>query len=264
MKFLGYICNSKNLVGECISGVWRPGIFFDNELNQALTIDEHEQRADEQALRILVNKLDEIFLYIEPKESGLLSYSHKTRELLILACTEIENTWKQYMQASNTKLVKSNYTTQDYVKLNTPLYLAEYEVRIKPYKNINPIRPFAKWDASQPTKSLPWYDAYNKTKHHRKEHFDKATLENCIHAIAGNIVLFCVRYSPYRLFRNADTLSTIMNQLFDVRLVAPDPSTFYLPNMKLEENRRVDFVCGISGQIQEAIKPWKSHPLKLI
>ena len=57
------ICEAKNSVGECISGVWRPGLVFQNELNQALEIDEHTQRADEQALRVLVNKLDELFLY---------------------------------------------------------------------------------------------------------------------------------------------------------------------------------------------------------
>lgn len=257
------IYDAKNSVGECISGVWRPGLYFQNELNQALEIDEHTQRADEQALRVLVNKLDELLLYIEPDKNGLSAYSHKSRELLILACTEIENTWKQYMLLSKTPAQRSNYTTNDYVKLNKPLFLTEFEVKIKPYKDIDPIRPFCKWSTSDPTRTLPWYDAYNKTKHDRKAHFNEATLLNCIHAIAGNIVLFCVRYSPYSLFRNSDTLSSVMNQLFEVNLIDPDPATFYLPKMILPDNRRKDLFCGLDRQPHEAIHPWKINPLQL-
>ena len=167
------------------------------------------------------------------------------------------------MLASKTLALRGKYTTQDYVKLNKQLFLTEYEVKIKPYKTIDPIRPFHKWNSSQPTITLPWYHAYNKTKHDRKEHFNQATLLNCIHAIAGIIVLFCVRYSPYSLFRNLDTLSTIMNQLFEVNLINPDPATFYLPKMILQDNRRIDLCCGVDRQVHEAIQPWKINPLKI-
>ena len=38
----------------------------------------------------------EIFEYIEADINGLKFYIHKTRELLILACTEVENQWQHY------------------------------------------------------------------------------------------------------------------------------------------------------------------------
>jgi len=58
-------------------------------------------------------------------------------------------------------------------------------VSIVGYKNIPDFRPFHEWDVSNPTGSLPWYKAYNQTIHERKEHFDKATLLNCLNVVAG-------------------------------------------------------------------------------
>jgi hypothetical protein len=82
-------------VGNVTAGVWRPGLFYQDETLQALGGSEVELRAAEQALRLLVERLDELLLYIEPSANGLASFSHKARELLILSCTEVENQLKQ-------------------------------------------------------------------------------------------------------------------------------------------------------------------------
>jgi hypothetical protein len=53
----------------------------------------------------------------------------------------------------------------------------------------NIIQPFAEWDLSQHRLSdyipLPWWQAYNKVKHNRLEHREKATLNNAVTALAG-------------------------------------------------------------------------------
>ena len=91
-------------------------------------------RLSEYSLRLLVQKIDEIFLYIEPDTKSLNTYSHKTRELLILACTEVENFWQYYMtQAGQTPQNGRNYTTKDYVKLAEKLHLKDYEFTLKTY-----------------------------------------------------------------------------------------------------------------------------------
>ncbi|HEU5408736.1 MAG TPA: hypothetical protein VFU48_13285, partial [Nitrospira sp.] len=180
-------------VGTAVAGVWRPALYYQSEVLQALENSENEQRAAEQALRLLVERLDELLLYIEPDSNGLNAYSHKTRELLILACTEVENTWKHYMRlAGVTSITGGDLTTKDYVRLLGPLFLSEFEISLKPYGNVSSMRPFFGWDSTAPTKSLPWYDAYNKTKHDRSTHFGEATLHNCLMAIAANLTLFCV------------------------------------------------------------------------
>jgi len=231
-------------IGTMIQGVWRPGLYpFDGTL-QGLGNSKYDQRSSEQALRLLVERLDELLLYIEPDTNGLNAYSHRTRELLILACTEVENSWKHYMHIAGAEPFNKNYfTTKDYVKLLFPLYLAEFEVVMKPYSLVAPLIPFMGWDAENPTKSLNWYDAYNETKHDRTKHFGKATLQHCLSAVAANLVLYCVRFGPFSLLEGRGTLSPLINQLFNIRLVGFNPESSYIPTLQLPPDMQNDLVC---------------------
>jgi hypothetical protein len=113
------------------------------------------------------------------------TYGHKTRELLILASTEVENTWKSYMRIANVEPSLKEFTTHDYANLSMPLHLSEYQISLPRYADIPAIRPFCDWSVSQPSRSLPWYNAYNKTKHDRNVHFPEASF---IHAVAANML----------------------------------------------------------------------------
>lgn len=247
-------------VGSVVSGVWRPALYYQSEVLQALGNSEAEQRVAEQALRLLVERLDELLLYIEPDGNGLQAYSHKTRELLILACTEVENTWKHYMRLARATPAARDFTTKDYVRLLGPLFLSEFEISLKPYGSVPPMRPFLGWDPAAPTKSLPWYDGYNKTKHDRGTYFGEATLHNCLMAIAANIALFCVRFSPFPLLQTAGTLAPLINHLFEIELRDCEPGTFYIPLLSLPSNVRQDLVCGES---QNWVQEWTTVPLRI-
>jgi len=248
-------------VGSAVAGVWRPALYYQTEVLQALENSETDQRAAEQALRLLVERLDELLLYIEPDANGLKAYSHKTRELLILACTEAENTWRHYMRLAGVgPITGSDFTTKDYVRLLPTLFLAEFEVSLRPYRGLGSFRPFLGWDSAAPTKSLPWYYAYNKTKHDRSAHFAEATLQHCLMAVAANLALFCMRFSPFPLFQSNGTLGPLINNLFSINLVDCDPATFYVPLVSLPTNIRQDLVCG---QSRDWVKPWTTVPLKL-
>lgn len=247
-----------NAPGDVISGIWRPGLYFQKEIHQALAIDEYAQRSAEQSLRILIEKLDEILLYIEPSMAGLQTYGHKSRELLILACTEVENLWSQYMRLAGAAPNGRTFTTNDYVKLMNPLHLKEYQIDCKLIRNSYSIQPYSQWSTTSPTQSLPWYNAYNKTKHDREQYFSEATLEHCIHAIAAAIVMFCVRYGPFSLLEGGSTLSGIFIQHFNVSLVNPETKSFYIPSFNLPSNIRDDLFCG---SMTEHIAPWQAKPL---
>ena len=251
---------SRYAVGQTIRGVWRPGLFFFEETAQGLGISEIEQRSAEQALRLLIERLDELLLYIEPDSNGLKAYSHKTRELLILACTELENTWKHYMTMAGVTPIGSQFSTNDYVKLLGPLYLAEYEIQLRPYSSVPPLKPFCGWNATAPTQSLPWYDAYNKTKHDRDQHFDKARLENCIAAVVANVVMFAVRFGPITLYESRGTLATLVNHLFVIQLRNCAPETFYIPLIQVPAGTREDLICG---NRKEWVQTWAVQPLQL-
>lgn len=97
-------------IGDTVENLWRPSLYYSNDIQIALNIDPYEQRSAEQALRVLVEKLDDILLYVEPSQSGLASYGHKSRELLILACTEVENLWTSIFQKQESPLQTAECT----------------------------------------------------------------------------------------------------------------------------------------------------------
>jgi hypothetical protein len=223
-------------------------------------MQEHEQHAAEQSLRILIGKLDDILLYIEATINGLNTYGHKTRELLILACTEVEQYWTQYMKLASSGPTGRTFTTNDYIKLHAPLHLADYEVSFRQSNSIQPIAPFKSWNRENPTRSLNWYDAYNKTKHDRGSYFTEATLYNCFCALSAIISLFCVRYSPYPLIHGNGSTAALFNQHFSIQLKSPDTRSFYIPKIKLPQNMPKDFVCN---DLRNFLTPWQAKPLVL-
>ncbi len=206
---------------------------------------------------MLVERLDELLLYIEPSANGLASYSHKTRELLILACTEVENQLNQYLRLAGYGK-EEDLTSNDYVKLEPRLYLREFVIALRPYEGIEPLAPFKGWEAARPTKSIPWYDAYNKTKHDRTAHFAAATLANCLAAVAANVALFCARCGPFFLLDGAGPLSSLVNQLLRIELHDPDVTSFYVPLLTLPPAYGQGFIYFDRRRL---VAPWTALPL---
>lgn len=227
-------------VGHSTKGVWRPSLYYYEDTYQALGVTENEMRLSEYSLRLLIQKLDEIFLYIEPDVLSLNTYSHKTRELLILACTEVENFWQYYMNQSGQRPIGRNYTTKDYVKLLNKLHLNDFEFTLKTYSSISAIRPFENWNSSAPTTTLTWYDAYNKTKHDRDTHFSQATLINCINAVVANLIMHCIKFSPFPMFEQTNIFSSLINQHFEAKFLNCNPKSFYIHKIQIPEDTRSD------------------------
>ena len=82
-------------------------------------------------------------------------------------------------------------------------------------------------------------DAYNKLKHNRDKNFHLATLENCINAIAANIILFAVRYSPRYLYDKDDVCSNLIKSSLDYRV--ENSMDFYIPIFKEKKDPSVAF-----------------------
>ena len=250
-------------VGNSVEGVWRPSLYYYEDTFQALNCSQVEMRLAEQSLRLIIEKLDELFLYIEPDKTCLETYSHKTRELLILSCTEVENSWKSYIDRASAKPISGKtYTTKDYVKLLDRLHLKDYQFKLKSYGDLPPIRPFEKWDPARPSASLEWYTAYNNTKHDRTRYFSKATLWNCINAVVANLILHCVKFSPIPMFEQNNTFSSLINQHFDAELVNCSPTTFYVHKFDLPSNTRNDLIVFDPRKSGYA-KPFNILPLTL-
>ena len=240
-------------VGRIVKNVWRPGLNLEHK--KALEIDEGEESRAKKELKLLITKLEEILLYIEPDSRSIdLCYGHKTRELLILACTELENRWIHYIKLSRGHGANDRYTTNDYVKLNDKLFLNEFKITFINHPYISDIHPFNGWNQTQPTQSLKFYDAYNKLKHNGYDNFDEAKLSYCIEAISANIVMHCIRYSHYSIIENKDSCSIICNEFFSISLVNPSLKYFYIPLLKKFEMASGAFTAPPASTFE---KPWE-------
>jgi hypothetical protein len=152
----------------------------------------------------LFESLAAIFRVVHPaKDNNLNAYGGAIRDIIILACTEVEAQWKGVLEAHCVVPAKGkHFTTNDYVKLLPVMKLDQYEVKLTRYPRIIPTGPFIGWKASNPTGSLPWYDAYNKVKHDREVEFNKATLEHAIEAVAACVVMLAAQFGIQALERH--------------------------------------------------------------
>lgn len=144
-------------------------------------------------LTALKNQLEAICRTVQPSEKNFVAYGHDIRNLLILACTEVEAQWVGILNANGYK--QKSLTTNDYVKLVRAMRLNEYEVGFPYFPDLEPIKPFGRWsETGKPTQDLQWYAAYNAVKHDRESNFYQATLRNTIEAIAACYVMLVAQY----------------------------------------------------------------------
>lgn len=148
---------------------------------------------DMRAYQNIQSSLDNLFNFIEPVEINLTTYGHKIRELLILACTEVEYLLLKTL-TENSYDEKYQYLTKDYIRCNDLLKLNQYEVKLIQYSDLKNFSPFKNWDTDKPTKSIPWYDAYNKVKHNRNDNIADANLEHLLNAVSAIHILLESQY----------------------------------------------------------------------
>lgn len=181
----------------------------------------------------LVRQLQAICRVIEPTPMNLSVYGHEIRNLLILASTEVEMHWRGVLTANGRP--DGRFTTNDYVKLVEPLGLRDYCVHFHPYPEMEPITPFARWNASNPTGSLEWYAAYHSVKHDREGEFDRATLGHAFSAVAACLTLMVAQFGD-------DALGSELASVVGIDT----------PDWPLEDN----YLDGIYGYIED----WASIP----
>ncbi|MBS1057908.1 MULTISPECIES: hypothetical protein [Gluconobacter] len=147
----------------------------------------------------IYSDLEEIFRYIEPNFRNFHTYSHKLRELLMISCTEVECIMRMICDdnVEEEDIPRNNfYKTGDYFNLKEAMKLGEWSLTLKNYSGLPPLKPFEPWSKDEPTKSLFWYDAYNKVKHHRERNIGESTLLNVLNAVSAIHILNCAQYGP--------------------------------------------------------------------
>ena len=161
----------------------------------------HEKFAREpenyvRAYLLLQNDLKRVFEYVEPADRNVASYSFRIHEILLRACIEVEANCKAVLE-ENGYSIRSNWTMEDYKKIEASHRLSVFQVRVPNWRGTNNIRtPFASF-ASAPARSPEWYKAYNATKHDRHINFTMANFENAVDAVCGVLTLLVAQFTTH-------------------------------------------------------------------
>lgn len=141
----------------------------------------------------LQKEMDELFLYVAPADKNLQTYSYHIHELLIRVCIEIEANFKAIFAENHYSKQEKELKIYDFWKINASHRLSEYKVKMPIWEgNNNIFEPFVGWKSST---NLPWYSAYNHTKHNRDKCFSEANLKNLMDAFCGLFVVLTAQFN---------------------------------------------------------------------
>jgi hypothetical protein len=93
------------------------------------------------ACSLLVSRLLNIFRIVEPTPYNFAAYGHEIRDLLLLACMEMESSLAAVLKAHNYSC--SRLSMNDYVKLKDLMWLKYYTVWLLSYSDFPTFAPFA-------------------------------------------------------------------------------------------------------------------------
>jgi len=216
--------------GKFFPRIYRPGALEINFQEDGCPISD--RKAIGQCLvafNILLAKLKSIVEVVELNHQNLKVYGHEIRNLHILASMEFESILSAILRENS--YPSGRWNTTDYVKLCEPLKLKSYVVKFNLYPDLRPITPFVNWDSARSTKSLDWYDAYNKTKHDRELNLKLSTLEYALSSVASIAILLQVQFGGNHSFWNQGELANIDTKSnYNLK-----PEDFYVP-FSLDKN----------------------------
>lgn len=129
--------------------------------------------------------------YVEPSDGNEACHSFRIQALLLRACVEVETNCKAILR-ENGYGGGGDWNMSDYRLVNRSHRLSSYKVVIPRWRGAHRIRtPFANWDGK---KALPWYQAYNRTKHDRHVNFADASFAHLIDAVCAVVALLSAQF----------------------------------------------------------------------
>ena len=157
-------------------------------------IDKEYARSPEHFIRaffLIQDDLKELFEYVEPSPVSMKTFSYRIHELLMRTCIEIEANFKAILAENHYTKSRADITV--YKKINVTHRLSSYKVILPIWngKKERVFKPFIDWDNNKP---LPWYQAYNKSKHDRQEKFQQANLKNLLDAVTALLILLSSQF----------------------------------------------------------------------
>lgn len=203
-----------------------------------------------QSFEILKSDLQRLFEFIEPCVNNCSTFSLRTFELLLRACTEVESNCKQIFRANGHSVDYMNIIR--FADLNGPMKLSDYIVYCPAFEfpDFSPFEACSNSDRNQ--RSPLWYKAYNEAKHDRANSFSSANLKNVIEAIGAVYVILTAQYG-HGFDGSRVTISGV--------LIGP-PQTFGLrksPSWSADESYKYDW-----ASLSSSSDAYDHHPIPQI
>ena len=158
-------------------------------------VDHNYAKHPDKYVRVFLQLQQEIknlFLYIEPGDDNLKTYSDQIEQLLVRICIELEANFKAIFKENIYSVQEKKWCMEDYRKIDRSHRLSDYQV-VSPFWDgeKNTFQPFVGWKTSS---SLNWYKAYNQVKHNRAEKLKEANFENLMNAFCGLFVVLTAQF----------------------------------------------------------------------
>jgi hypothetical protein len=153
-----------------------------------------------RAFLLIQSDLQRLFEFIEPADTNLDTFSYRIHELFMRASIEVEANFKAILKenifnptdAGGSPRPEKRWNIHDYKKVNTTHHLSAYKAHIPIWDGAKSVfEPFKEWAAAP---DLSWYQAYNKSKHDRRNEFKKANLENLLNSVTGLLILLSSQF----------------------------------------------------------------------
>ena len=153
-----------------------------------------------RAFLLIQNDLQRLFEFIEPSDRNLDTYSFRIHELLMRTCIEIEANFKAILKENiynptdrnGNPVPEKKWSIHNYRIVNKTHHLSSYKVHVPIWEGTQSVfDPFVQWATST---ELPWYQAYNRSKHDRKIAFREANFGNLLNAVTGLLVLLSSQF----------------------------------------------------------------------
>lgn len=156
-----------------------------------------------RAQGVLEQDLGRLFDYVEPADKNRHAYSHRIFSQLGRASMEVEALLSTSLRAAGENKSRPNMT--DYRRLNGPLRLCEYRVRLPIWEGgQKEFSPFESWSNG---KNPEWWDSYNHSKHDRLEKFDEANLLAATRATGAALVCLFSQLAGLAMESSTDAFS---------------------------------------------------------
>jgi hypothetical protein len=144
-----------------------------------------------RAFQVLQKDMAELFDYVEPADKNRDCFSYRIHELRMRLCIEVEANCVGILRANGYQK-SSNWTMDDYKKLNATHRLSSYIVRLPIWRGVNSDRvPFGNWGTAG---QIAWYQAYNQAKHSRHENFHLSNFDSLVDSMCGLVAILASQF----------------------------------------------------------------------